>query len=340
MTIDGIGPQDKSRETEPLDSDERMDRRTFVRRAGAAGVALAAVTAGPLASTGLASGTAAKPKLLVPRHRIAIGLEEYAFSKHPPTDIYSKLGEISEIGYRGTELIEFGGFGSLQRANEVRALLQKANLRGVGNFHLTYATPLNIRNALDTLVEQDKAAGMINFGMVAAEHTPDWQNEDGYKRLAEDFNRWGAITKKAGMLFYLHNERWVYERDPATGKILFDVWIEETDPDVVFFCLDVMWIEYTRGSTGVDTVDYIKRLEKDDRLVEFHIKDWNGHQAAHGAEPSSTQTDPGQGVIDFRRIFKAIEKPAKYWYIVEREASPDPSQTARNAYDYLANLTE
>jgi sugar phosphate isomerase/epimerase len=188
-------------------------------------------------------------------------------------------------------------------------------------------------------VEEDKAAGMINFGMVAAEFTPEWQNEDGYRRLAEDFNRWGKITKKAGMRFYVHNERWVYERDPATGKVLYDIWIEETDPEVVFFCLDVMWVEYTRHSTGVDSVHYIERLEKDDRLVELHIKDWNGQQAAPGAEPSTTQTDVGQGAINFRRIFQAIKKPEKHWYIVEREGSPDPSQTARNSYEYLANLT-
>jgi sugar phosphate isomerase/epimerase len=276
----------------------------------------------------------------VPRHRLAIGLEVYAFSQQPPADVYSKLDEISEIGYRGIELIEFGGFGSVERAREVRRLLQRANLRGVGNFHLTYATPLNIRNALDTLVEEDKAAGMINFGMVAAENTPEFQTVDAYKRLAEDFNRWGEVTKKAGMRFYVHNEAWVHDRDPANGKVLYDVWIEETDPELVYFCLDTMWVEYTRHATGMDTVHYIEQLEKGDRLVEFHIKDWNGQQAAPGQPPSTTQTDPGQGVIDFQRIFRAIRKPNKYWYIVEREGSPDPSQTARNAYGYLSTLTE
>ena len=309
-----------------------IDRRTFVQRAGAAGVALAAA-----AATGrfAAAAQAHQPKLLVPRHRIGIGLEEYAFSKQPPADVYTKLDEIRSIGYRATELIEFNGFpGGVDRAKDVRGLLQKAGLHGVGNFHLTYATPNNIRNALDTFVEQDKAAGMINFGMVAAEHDASWQTEEKYKELARDFNTWGAITKKAGMKFYLHNEDWVYDRDPRTGKVLYDVWIEETDPDLVFFCLDVFMVAYR----GFDPVDYVQRLEKDDRLTHFHMKDWSGHLPAPGQSRSDVTRDVGQGVIDFQRIFKAIKKPEEYWYIVEREASPDPSQTARNSYEYLANL--
>jgi sugar phosphate isomerase/epimerase len=313
-----------------------IDRRTFLRRAGAAGAALAAVAAGGSLPTAVA---APKPKLLVPRHRLGIGLEEYAFSQAPPTDVYSKLDEIAGIGYRAVELIEFNGFPSVERAREVRHFLQDANLRGVGNFHLTFATPRNIRNSLDAFVEEDKAAGMINLGMVAAENTPAFQNEAAYRQMAEDFNRWGAITKKAGMLFYVHNERWVYDRDPTTGKVLFDVWIEETDPDLVFFCLDMMWIEFTSAATGVDTVHYIELLEQDDRIVEFHVKDWNGQQPAPGLPPSTTQTDVGAGVIDFQRIFQAITKPEKYWYIVEREGSPDPTNTAQVSYDYLSTLT-
>lgn len=336
MTSDHSQPQGESSEIEEPARETGMDRRTFVKRAGAAGVALAAVAAaGPLASTALGSA-AAKPKLLVPRKRIGIGLEEYAFSQQAPADVYSKLDEIRNIGYRATELIEFNGFpGGVDGAKDVRHLLQETNLRAVGNFHLTYATPQNIRNALDTFVAEDKAAGMINFGMVAAEHDPTWQTEEKYKELAHDFNAWGAITKKAGMKFYVHDEAWVFDRDPTTGKVLYDVWIEETDPDLVFFCLDVMWVAYR----GLDPVDYLQRLEKDDRLTHFHIKDWNGQQAAPGAPTSSTQTDVGQGVIDFKRFFKAIQKPKKYWYIVEREASPNPTLTAQNSYNYLANLT-
>ena len=337
MTSDDLQPQDKSSQIEEPGGEAGMDRRTFVKRAGVAGVALAAAAAaGPLASTALGSATASEPKLLVPRHRIGIGLEAYAFSQQPPADVYSKLDEIRGIGYEATELIEFNGFnGGVDRAQDVRHLLQKAGLAGVGNFHLTYATPHNIRNALATFVEEDKAAGMINFGMVAAEHDPTWQTEEKYKEQAQDFNTWGAITKKAGMKFYTHNEDWVFDRDPTTGKVLYDVWIEETDPDLVYFCLDVFQVAYR----GFDPVDYLERLESEDRLTHFHMKDWNGEQISPGVTRSDLTRDVGQGVIDFQRFCKAIKKPEKYWYIVEREASPNPTQTAQNSYNHLANLT-
>jgi sugar phosphate isomerase/epimerase len=336
MTSERLEPHGRQDSADP-GLEAGLDRATFIRRAGAAGAALAAIAAGgPLAGSALGSSRARADRPLVPRHRIGIGLEEYAFSQQPPADVYAKLGEIRDIGYRATELIEFNGFaGGVERARQVRRLLQRAGVRAVGNFHLTYATPQNLRNALDTFVEEDRAAGMINMGMVAAEHDPEWQTEERYRELARDFNRWGAITKRAGMKFYLHDEAWVFDRDPVTGKVLFDVWIEETDPELVFFCFDVMWPAYR----GLDPVDYLRRLERDDRITHFHIKDWNGQQAAPGAATSSTQTDVGAGVIDFPRFFRAIERPEKYWYIVEREASPDPTQTAQRSYDYLAGLT-
>jgi sugar phosphate isomerase/epimerase len=90
---------------------------------------------------------------------------------------------------------------------------------------------------------------------------------------------------------------------------------------------------------GFDPVDYPHRLEKDDRLTHFHMKDWSGQQPGPGQSRLDVTRDVGQGVIDFQRFFRAIQKPEKYWYIVEREASPDPTQTAQNSYNYLANLT-
>jgi sugar phosphate isomerase/epimerase len=244
-----------------------IDRRTFIKRAGAAGVAFAAAaTAGSVAPTALGRALNRRSKPLVPRHRIGIGTEVYAFSLQPPADVYTKLDEIRQIGYRAVELIEFNGFpGGISRAREVRRLLQKAGLRGVGNFHLTYATPNNIRNALEMLTAEDKAAGMIDFGMVAAEHDPSWQNEAKYRELAQDFNTWGEITRKAGLRFYVHNEDWVHDRDPTTGKHLYDIWIEETDPDLVFFNLDTFQLAYR----GFDPVEYVERLEADDRITHF-----------------------------------------------------------------------
>ena len=175
---------------------------------------------------------------------------------------------------------------------------------------------------------------MLGLGMVAAEHDPEWQTEARYRELARDFNAWGRVARDAGLKFYVHDEAWVFDRDPVTGKVLFDVWIEETDPDLVWFSFDVMWPAYR----GLDPVDYLRRLERDDRITHFHIKDWNGQQAAPGAPTSSTQTDVGQGVIDWHRFFRAIRHPERYWYIVEREASPDPTVTARNSYEFLAGL--
>ena len=308
-----------------------IDRRELFRRAGAVGAAAAAsAVAGPLAPTAFGAGPAQEPsstnegKYLVPRHRIGCGMVSYGFVSN-----YSILDEIRDIGYRATELIQFTGFpGGVTRAREVRHLLQEANLVGVGNMHyLGFGGP-DVANSLDRFIAEDKAAGMRNFGFVAHRTTPATQTEAYYRELAHKFNEWGAATKKAGMRFYVHNESWVFDRDPTTGKVLYDVWIEETDPDLVYFNVDTAWM----SASGLDLVEYVEKLERDDRITHFHIKEWNG-------TPQVTPSPQlGTGVIDWPRFFKALKKPEKYWYILESEGQSDPKASALAAYDYLATL--
>jgi hypothetical protein len=51
---------------------------------------------------------------------------------------------------------------------------------------------------------------------------------EGYKRAAEDFNRFGAAARARGLRFYRrhHSEEFAVE----TGTRLYDVLLEETDP--------------------------------------------------------------------------------------------------------------
>ena len=53
------------------------------------------------------------------------------------------------------------------------------------------------------------------------------------------FNQAGAALAKHGLKFYYHNHG--YEFEPYDQGTLFDLLAAETDPQTVFFQMDVMW---------------------------------------------------------------------------------------------------
>ena len=86
-----------------------------------------------------------------------------------------------------------------------------------------------------------------------------------------------------------HNHNWEFFRltdDPS--RTAYDVLIEETDPRLVHFELDLFWA--VRGAR--DPVDILERI--DGRVRQFHVKDLN---------QAGSFEDLGLGLIDFPRIF-------------------------------------
>ena len=95
----------------------------------------------------------------------------------------------------------------------------------------------------------------------------------------------------------------------------YDVLVEETDPRVVHFEMDLFWV--TRGAR--DPVDLPPAPH---RVRQYHVKDMN--QAGSFA-------DPGTGLIDFPRIFGSTRKVEEY--IVERDDAGTPPRTPADALD-------
>jgi sugar phosphate isomerase/epimerase len=147
--------------------------------------------------------------------------------------------------------------------------------------------------------------------------------------FARDMNRAGQMARRVGIRLGYHNHNWEFFRltdDPS--RRAFDVLVEELDPRYVHFELDLFWS--WRGAN--DPVDTLRRI--DGRVRQYHVKDLN--QAGSFA-------DPGDGLIDFVRIFQA---QAVDEYIVERDDAGTPPRTpadalttARVGYEYLANLS-
>lgn len=79
------------------------------------------------------------------------------------------------------------------------------------------------------------------------------------------YNEIGKRCKQQGLQFGYHNH--AHEFQKVEGKVMYDYMLENTDPDLVFFQMDVYWV--VRGQSS--PVDYFNKYPG--RFKIFHIKD-------------------------------------------------------------------
>ena len=130
--------------------------------------------------------------------------------------------------------------------------------------------------------------------------------------------------------FGYHNHHFEFLRMTNDRRTGFEILTQETDPDLVHLEVDLFWT--CRGAR--DPVDVIRANRG--RVRQVHVKDM---------DLNGTFADPGQGLIDFGRIFQHAREAGLVEYIVERDDAGIPPRqpadaltTARVGYDYLAAL--
>jgi sugar phosphate isomerase/epimerase len=275
-----------------------MHRRDLLR--WSAGAALAALPRLP-------ASTAA-------RRLDRIGVQLYTVRREMARDFDGTLFQLGEIGYHEVEFHDYFG-----RAPEaVQAALARANLVAPA-IHVPFE---RLRDGWDRVLGTAAQVGhrAVLVAWVPAEERADL---DGWRRVAELFNRAGAAARALGLRFAYHNHD--FEFAPLQGQIPYDVLLAATDPALVGFELDLYWI--TKG--GQDPLAYFARHPR--RFEFVHIKDSAG-------PPDHRMVDLGCGTIDFRRIFAQSRQAGIRHYFAEHDQPADPLEFCRTAFRYLNRL--
>lgn len=92
-------------------------------------------------------------------------------------------------------------------------------------------------------------------------------NVEQMKVECDLMNLIGEEANKRGIKFGYHNHNMEFENIPGTDQKIEDFLIANTDPDKVFFQMDVYWV--TQGNA--DPVTYLQKYP--DRFKVLHIKD-------------------------------------------------------------------
>jgi sugar phosphate isomerase/epimerase len=144
------------------------------------------------------------------------------------------------------------------------------------------------------------------------------QTVDNYKHTAEVFNKAGEAAKKSNISFGYHNHDSEFEKD--NGKVLYDVLLENTNPEFVKMEMDLGWVIVT----GNDPLAYFEKYPG--RFPLWHLKDMDLKEK-HSVEF-------GKGSLDVKKMLENSKKAGMKYFFVEQE---DYSGTAFDCLEYNIN---
>jgi sugar phosphate isomerase/epimerase len=311
------------------DSVARLSRRGFLRTAAttAAVVGTSGALAGPALAQEDAAGSQGRRRHRVPPDQISIQL--YTLRDQLALDLEGTLAALAAIGYRRVEHAGFVG----RTATEFKAALDAAGL-WASSGHVPIPQPFDPSAWSASLADANLLGSRyivhpffgINFATCEVVRTTG-----PWRAFARDLNRAGRLARDAGLKLGYHNHNWEFFRlTDNPSRTAYDVLTEATDPDLVHLELDLFWA--VRGAR--DPVDLISQNQG--RVLQYHVKDLN---------QAGSFEDPGQGLIDFARIFRHSKEAGVREYIVERDDAGTPPRqpadaldTARVGYQFLRTI--
>lgn len=230
-----------------------------------------------------------------------IGIQLYSVMDAMNKDPKGTVEKLAEMGYKNFELVQWGGepkvFG--MDAKDFRGWANRNGVKILSTHSGIQEDPANeeeIMNKWRQLFEIQKTCGGKYFVI------PSYQAEyttAGIKQMADYFNKVGKLAKEYGLTLGYHNHSHEFTKLKDSDQLMWEYLVENTDPDLVCFELDVYWA--TKGNQS--PVALLQKYPK--RIKLLHIKD----DFVIGAS----------GTIDFENIFKQFYKNGMKDFVVEIE---------------------
>lgn len=275
-----------------------MDRRTFLAMVG---------SAAPLAAR-------QRWPFQVPDSLDKVGLQLYTVRDRMEFSVERTLYDVAKVGY---EEVEFAGYFE-RPPRAIKQLLDRNGLKSPSAHVGLDKMRSGWYRTLNAAAEMDQ-----QWLVIAWLPEEDRNTIDAIKRTADMFNRSSRDADTFNIKVAYHNHDWEFQE--VEGRRIFDVLLEETDPELVDFELDLYWIT----KAGGDPMAYFAKYPG--RFPLLHLKDSTGG-------PEHQMTEVGKGVIDFAAVFRAAEQAGIKHCYVEHDKPADPMASVATSYRYLDSL--
>ncbi len=281
-----------------------INRRNFLKRS--------AVVTGGLANLGLLSACTEATATHYP-----FGLQLYTLRADMPADPDGVLRQVASFGY--TQLEGFEGPSGMFWGKTPQEFS-----RFVGDLGMEMiASHCGIDEGFEQKADDAAAAGMqyLICPMIGAQ-----ASLDDYRRFAERFNECGEICKNVGLRFAYHNHHYTFIE--LEGAMPQDVLMQNTDPELVEYELDMFWLV----AAGGDPIEWLRKYPG--RFPFSHVKD----RLPNMPGDSRTATcSLGTGIIDYPTILPIAYETGMRYFIVEQESyeGTTPLDSSRDNAEYM-----
>ncbi|MDR1734609.1 MAG: sugar phosphate isomerase/epimerase [Oscillospiraceae bacterium] len=228
---------------------------------------------------------------------------------------------LADIGYKWVQLSPYAPF----NPDATKALCDSL---GVG-IKLTHVATGRLLDDIDAVIEEHKRMDNPNIG-IGALPGPMQSGPDGARAFLKEYAASLAAIKKAGLRFQYHNHAFEFlaEKD---GETIWDVLLNETDPDVFGFTLDTYWVAYA----GRDVAQTIRQAKG--RVQVCHYKDGFLDWKDEAGERQPRFTACGDGDLVWQPIYDAFAEIGTEYAFVEQDSSynKDPIEELARSYRFL-----
>ncbi|MCA9880780.1 MAG: sugar phosphate isomerase/epimerase [Thermomicrobiales bacterium] len=229
-------------------------------------------------------------------------------------------GTLRRLADGGARAVEFAGYGGLE-IPALRDLLQELGLRVCGSHIRVEQWEEHLKQSLADL----KTLGG-EYAVVPWVPEERRGSLEAARTLAASLDVWGTAARDAGLGFAYHHHAFEFNPLPdGNGATLFDILVQESDPALVGFEVDVYWA--ARG--GVDPARLLRQLRG--RAPLMHLKDL-------GPAPDHVDVPAGAGELDWTEIRAAARDAGVRWEIVEQD-TPNPDDPVADALLAMRNMT-
>ena len=257
-----------------------------------------------------------------------IGLQLYTVRDAMGKDPLATLAKVAQIGYTSVEGATYTGnekFYGMSAPDFKKALKQNGLVIPSSHYRLGEEKTKGEIVSGTLLHDWDKAvddAAEVGIKYMVCAYLSDVERGglDHYKYVADQLNIAGERCKRSGIQLCYHNHDFEFVKQGDTYP--YDV-LMATDKDLVKMEMDIYWVT----KAGQDPIALFNKYPG--RFPLWHVKDMDN-------TPAKNFTEVGNGVIDFKEIFKHKNKAGMKYFFVEQDKCPgSPFDSITKSIDYI-----
>jgi sugar phosphate isomerase/epimerase len=247
-----------------------------------------------------------------------IGCQTWPVREMIAKDFPGTIKQLAAAGFQTIELCSPVGYAdegfvglSKYTGTELRKILGDAGVSCVSS-HFGID---ELRKDQQRAIAWAKDVGLTQM-LVPSLDGPEKPTMDDVKRVADEYNKMGEQSAKAGIQQGLHNEG--FELSMVEGKRTYDVLMDLLDPKLVKFQFQVSTI-----SQVYDAAEYFTKYPG--RFISMHVQGWSAE--------TKKVTAVGQDTLNWKKIFAAAKTGGIKNYFVEMNLD-----MMKASVPYLRNL--